>query len=443
MENKLNDGSLLRSSLICPDWAKAYPKITSGQGSIIFDENGRKYIDGSGGASAATLLGHGNIELAETLKEQASKAALLPTHFFDSDVLSEYIEDLLAFAPNNISYAWLASSGSDAIENAMKLAVQYQQLQGKPERVRFVGRDQSYHGATFATLDIGGIASRKRVYQGLFVGHHHGPAAHCLRCPLNLNRETCELACAETVRQLIVENEDTIAAVVVEPVVGAALGAVPAPRGYLGRLREITRQYGVLLILDEVMTGFCRTGNNFAAMHEDIEADIIVCGKGMGGGYFPLSGLLVDETIGNALKQKSEPFQSGHTHACNPLGAAVGKKVIEILRRDNLAERAKVRGDRAIRRLRKSIDQEIVIDVRGRGLLFGLEFEPSLFHEGFSSYSYKFASDALEKGLVSYPGASSLNSSGGHVKFAPPVNIDDESLDRMLDIIIDVVRNLH
>ncbi|NTH55848.1 aspartate aminotransferase family protein [Agrobacterium rhizogenes] len=446
MDTQLNtDSRLLRSALVCPDWTKAYPKIVSGSGSLLLDEHGTTYIDGSGGASAATLLGHGNSEVASAMYDQACLTPLLPTHYFDSDIVEEYLAELVDFAPPNIGYAWLASSGSDAIENAMKLAVQYHRLRGQIDRIRFIGREQSYHGGTFAALDIGGVASRRRNYEALFFGHYHVPAAHCLRCPFGLEPQSCSLECAEEVLRVIKNSNGSIAAVIVEPIVGAALGAVSAPENYLQRLRTITRETGVLLIFDEIMTGFGRTGANFVATHHGVEADIIVCGKGMSGGYYPLSGMLVARHIGFEFESRNEPFQSGHTHACSPQGAAVGRKVLEVIKRDGLVERAGRLGCKAIAKLRENLSAKIVADIRGKGLLFGLEFQLGLTRHqsrNYPAFSYLFGERALASGLISYPGMSASNSSGGHVKFAPPLNIEERVFDKLLDIVIDVVKEL-
>jgi adenosylmethionine-8-amino-7-oxononanoate aminotransferase len=443
MVDQLKKSNLLRSSLICPDWQRTFPKIVNGKGSVLIDEDGRRYIDGSGGASAATVLGHGNVEVADALHAQAILTPLLPTHYFDSNVLQEYLSELVAFAPPNIGYGWLASSGSDAIESAMKLAIQFQRSRGAPSRFKFIGRNHSYHGGTIASLDVGGIESRRVLYKSIFFGHEHGAAAHCTRCEFGLTRDVCNLECAEDIQHIIGRLDNSVAAVIVEPVVGAALGAVPAPRNYLRRLREITRGAGVLLILDEVMTGFGRTGANFAAMHDDIDADMIVCGKGMGGGYFPLSGILVSSEIGRHLEFNNEVFQGGHTHACNPLGAAVGKKVLQIILRDQLVSRSALLGKRALSILRAELHSDLVSDIRGKGLLFGLEFNPKIqLHRaaGYPAFSYCVASRALELGLISYPGLSALNGTGGHIKFAPPLNIDDVTFDQMLSIIVEAVR---
>jgi adenosylmethionine-8-amino-7-oxononanoate aminotransferase len=436
----VRESGLLRSALVTPDWNREYPRIVRAAGSLLYDSSGRAFVDGSGGASAATLLGHGNPEIVEVIRRQASDVALLPTHVFSSPVVEAYMRELVRFAPPNIRYAWTVSSGSEAVENAAKLALQYHGIAGEQKRVIVLGRTNSYHGGTVAALDFGGMETRKAPYRGLMLGQPRVPDAYCLRCPLGLHRSSCNLACADEIERAIEARPGRVAAVILEPVVGAALGAVPAPDGYLQRVRAITRAHGVLLLVDEVMTGFARTGARFAVEHDGIDADIIACGKGMSGGYFPLAGILVSARVGDALRSAGQPFLAGHTYACNPLGSAVGRKVIEIIERDGLVERAAALGARCLDGLRELESLSGVAAVRGRGLLLGIELS-STSSDLASLQATMLRDRLLDEGIVVYPGVADL---GGvhrtHLKLAPPLTTPAHVLERMIDRVVAVTR---
>lgn len=313
--------------------------------------------------------------LADVLARQASSISLLPTHYFGSAVLNEYIEALVNFAPDDIGYAWTVSSGSEAVENSIKLAVQYHSIVGNKGRHKIIGRWHSYHGGTITALDVGGITQRRALYSSLMRQHPHVSPAYCYRCPFSLEPDHCARECARELGLTILREEpDTVAGFIMEPVVGAALGAVPAPADYVQIVRRICDKYGILLIFDEVMTGFGRTGRNFAADHWQVSPDIIAVGKGMSGGYYPLGGVLVSRKVGGLLEERNIPFAGGHTYACNPLGAAVGLQVLREIETRGLVEHSAELGKHALLRMQEFRRSPIVGDVRGLGLLLGIEF---------------------------------------------------------------------
>jgi len=366
---------LISSTVVCPQPGKEYPRISHGKGIYLYDETGKQYIDGSGAASAVTLLGHGREDIAEVLRRQAACVALTPTHYFSTRVLEEYVAAISDFAPAGMNYAWTVSGGTEAVENALKLARQYHYLSGEPQRYKIIGRWQSYHGSTIGMLDVGGITSRRSMFAPLMRQHPHIPPAYCYRCPFGKVPSSCAIECAAALEKLICqEGAETIAAFVAEPVVGAALGAVPAPEGYFQRVREICDRYGVLLIVDEVMTGFGRTGKNFAIEHWGVTPDIIASAKGMSGGYFPLGIVIAHERIVKPLVDRGQSFVGGHTYACNPLGAAVGLYVLNYIKDHNLVDRARALGEYFLQKLSDLLSLDIVGDVRGMGLLVGIEF---------------------------------------------------------------------
>jgi adenosylmethionine-8-amino-7-oxononanoate aminotransferase len=435
----------LSSMIVCPEVGKQYPRITHGEGIYLYDENGRKYIDVSGGSAAVTNIGHGDAEITKVISEQITKVAILPTHCFSSPVVEEYMEQLVAFCPQGFSTAWTVSSGTEAVENALKVAYQYHQLKNEGTRQKFIGRWGSYHGNSVLTLDVGGMKIRREVYDGLLKHHLHIPPAYCYRCPFGLSRESCSLQCARSLESIIMsEGPETIAGFLVEPVVGAALGAVPAPKNYFKVIREICDKYGILLIIDEVMTGICRTGRNFGIDNWDVVPDIIAAGKGIASGYYPLSAVLLHNKVASVFEEKRAPFLGGHTYACNPLGSAIGNYILEFMKKNNINEKVRRNGTFFLKHLQRLFDFPIIGDVRGLGLLCGFEivknrdtkepFDPSF------AISRKIGEAALKRGVILYPGRASADGvKGDHVLLAPPLIITEEELLHVSDLIYESV----
>lgn len=429
----------MNSNIICPEAGKEYPRISYGQGPYLYDETGKRYIDGSSGTVAANL-GHAIPEAIAVLEEQAGRIALHP-HCFTSSVLENYVERLVHFSPFDSGKAWTVTSGTEAIENALKIAVQYQQLRGEPGRYKILGRWGSYHGNSIFALDVGGMALRRAVFQPLLKDFPHLPKAYCYRCPFGKTPGQCHLECAQAVEEIILEeNPDTVAAIIVEPVVGAALGAVPAPEGYFTVLRELCDKYGIVLIADEVMTGFGRTGNHFGMDQWGVVPDIIAAGKGMGCGYYPLSGVIINQNVVDVFENACTPFLGGHTYACNPLGAAVGHFVLDYLEQHNLIARVKNTGARFFEKLQALQALDLVGDVRGLGFLFGIELVMDKASKtpfpASQQISKKVVEAAQQKGLIVYPGKGSCDGQNGdHILIAPPLNIEESLLDTVYEIV--------
>jgi len=430
---------LMNSNIICPEAGKDYPRISYGKGPYLYDETGKRYIDGSSGTVAANL-GHAIPEAIAVLEEQARKIALHP-HCFTSTVLEEYVERLVHFSPFDSGKAWTVTSGTEAVENALKIAVQCQQLRGEHGRYKILGRWGSYHGNSIFALDVGGMAIRRSVFQPLLKDFPHLPKAYCYRCPFGKVADQCDLECARTVEDIIQrEDPGTVAAIILEPVVGAALGALPAPEGYFQIIRGLCNKYGIVLIADEVMTGFGRTGNNFGIDQWGVVPDIIAVGKGMGCGYYPLSGVIVNQNIVEVFENKRTPFMGGHTYACNPMGAAIGHFVLDYLKEHDLIARVKNTGARFFGKLQTLRALDLVGDVRGLGFLFGVElvmdqsskapFPASL------QISKKVVETAQQKGLIIYPGKGSCDGQNGdHILIAPPLNIEEDVLGTIFQLV--------
>jgi adenosylmethionine-8-amino-7-oxononanoate aminotransferase len=439
---------IINSVAVCPDRLTEYPRLAYGDGVYLYDDDGKKYLDGVAGKAAVANIGHGNKVLAQAVAEQLGRIAILPTYCFEPPLLDDYLKKLTDYSPAGLNKAWLVTSGSEAIENACKLAFQYHCIRGQPERCKFIGKEHSYHGNSIFGLDVGGIKYRKEFYKALFKGHHQIPSSHCFRCPFKLERTSCELECAKSLEEYILkEGPETIAAFIVEPVVGAALGAAVAPDGYLREIRKICDRFGIVMIADEVMTGFGRTGYNFAVNHWNVVPDIIATGKGMGSGYFPLAAIIAHDRIMAPFEEKNVPFGSLYSYACSSIGALVGNYVIDFLIGNDINLKVQTVGKRLLSLLTELLKYPIIGDVRGLGLMLSIEFvSDSMTKAPFppeSRISELFANIAMQNGLIVYPCKGTFDGfSGDHILLTPPLILTEAQAEEMYSILDRSIRQL-
>lgn len=439
---------LIHSMAVCPDMTKTYPKITHGKGIYLFDEKGKRYLDGSSGSSSVSNIGHGREEMVEVMADQISKITVLPTHAFNSDVVESYLQKLTEFAPEGFTKAWTVMSGTEAVENAIKLALQYHQLRGDNTRYKIISRWNTYHGNSVFTLDVGGMKMRRGLYEQWLHNFPHISPAYSYRKQEHLSE-------AEYVQELLEEFENTIlktgpetvAAFIAEPVIAAALGAVPPPVNYFKGIKYICEKYGILFISDEILSGFGRTGENFGINNFGITPDIIAAGKGISGGYFPLSAVIASEKVIQPLTDSKTAFLGGHTFACNPMGARVGAKVLEIMEREQLVANSKKMGAIFLEKLKSLYEFDIVGDVRGIGLQCGIELvQDRITKAPFPAemkLSKMIGEKAIQKGVVLYPGSGSVNGvAGDHILITPPLTINEEQLDEIVDVMKDCLKEV-
>ena len=428
----------LNSQLIVADYARAYPQIVRGEGVYLYDAQGRRYLDASGCTAAVTHIGHGDEAVAQALAEQAKTLAVHPTHLFHSPVVEAYFERLCAFAPEGFSRAWTISGGTEAVENSLKLAYQYQRAKGRQQRTRFVGRWDSYHGNSVTALDVGGMVGRRSFYTALMPHQHlHLRACNPYRRSEGQSLQDYEDELVTEFADLVESHPDEIAAFVAEPFVGSALGAVGPTEGYFARIAEIFRAHDILMIADEVMTGFGRTGKNFGCEHFGTHADVLACAKGISGGYLPLGAMLVRDEVAAVLRDSGDPFFSGQTYACIPLAAAVGLAVLDRIEGDHLVQRAGEVGGYLKEKLSSLLDHPHVGDVRGEGLFLGVEFvadkesrEPL---DASWHFSKKVEAAALQHGLVTLGARGTVEHiRGDHMLFAPPLTLTYDHADELV-----------
>lgn len=440
--------SLIHSMAVCPDMNKSFPRIRYGKGVYLFDEQGKRYLDASSGSCAVSNIGHGRAEIAEVIQDQISKVSVLPTHVFSSDIVENYLQRLVDFAPQGFSKAWTVMSGTEAVENAVKLALQYHQLRGEATRYKIISRWHTYHGNSVFMLDIGGMKMRRELYAKWHNNFPHVSPAYVYRKPETLSIPEYVRSLLQEFEQCLLETgPETVAAFIAEPVVAAALGAVPPPEGYFKGIKTICEKYGVVFISDEILCGFGRTGKNFGIQNFGITPDIIAAGKGISGGYFPLSAVLASAKIMAPFIATNSPFLGGHTFACNPLGAAVGMKVLDILKEESLVHNAAAMGALFLDKLQGLLEYDIVGDVRGLGLQCGIEIvQDKLTKKPFPAelaISRKIGDKALERGVVLYPGAGSVDGRlGNHILITPPLTVSEAELDEIMEVLQSCIKEV-
>jgi adenosylmethionine-8-amino-7-oxononanoate aminotransferase len=350
--------------------------LVEGRGIYVKDLQGRQFIDGLAGLWNVNI-GHGRTEIGDAVREQIDKLAFAPSFFGFSNLPSIALaKQLIDMTPPHLSRVFYTSGGSEANESAFKIARYYFKLNAQPERFKIISRHQAYHGMSMGALSATGIQSHRDMAAPLVPGFSFIPAPYCYRCELGLQYPTCELACARALEaHLLEEGPDTVAAFIGEPIMGAG-GAIVPPPEYWPMIEAICRKYGVLLILDEVITGFGRTGKRFALEHWDLRPDMLSLAKGISSGYVPLGASIITEEIYRHLVDKAPPgapFPHGFTYNGHPVACVAALKNLQILEQEDLIDRAAEVGAYFQERLRGFLDHPLVGDVRGLGLIAGIE----------------------------------------------------------------------
>jgi adenosylmethionine-8-amino-7-oxononanoate aminotransferase len=427
------------------DWDRDFPVIVRTEGIYVFDEHGRRYIDGSGGSSVVTSIGHGVAEIPEAMYEQAQKFSFYPAHAFTNQAFLDLSDLIVSLAPGELrdnSRVWVTCTGTDATDDAVRLARQYWVEAGQPGKYQVISRWQAFHGNNIAVAGFSGLTARRKVFQPMYVDSPHIPPAFCYRCYFEKTYPECGLLCARALETAIrQQGPENVAAFIAEPVVGAALGCVPAPDGYFQVIREICDRNDVLFIVDEVMTGWGRTGKMWGIEAWGVTPDIIATAKGMTAGYTPLSAIIARDSIWAVLERNHSPFKAGHTLNANAVSCAGAIAVINTMRSHDLPANATARGEQALHGLRKTMAAHPSVgDVRGRGLMFGFEFvRDRAAKEPFPpalKVSSLLENAALRQGLVTYPCTGTVDGGPGDmVLMAPPLTITAQEMDDLLTIL--------
>ena len=415
-------------------------KAVASNGCYIFDDSGNRYLDGSGGA-AVSCLGHADPEVVQAIQDQTSKMAFAHTGFFSSDPAEELAELLIKYAPGDLDRVYFVSGGSESVEAALKLARQYHIENGEPNRRHIIARRQSYHGNTLGALAAGGNKWRRDQFEPILINVSH--IAPCYEYIDKSNQEKTyeygQRVAQELEDEILRLGSDTVMAFIVEPVVGATMGAVPAVQGYFKRIEEVCKKYGVLLILDEVMCGMGRTGYLYAAEADNISPDILCIAKGLGAGYQPIGAMLCTKKIYDVIGGGTGFFQHGHTYMGHPVACAAGLAVVQAIIDRDLLKSVKQRSAQLLNELKNQFNTHLNVgDIRGRGLFIGLElvkdrdtkkpFDPSL------KIAANIKRSAFEAGLICYPMSGTRDGKwGDHILLAPPFVIDEKQVIELVE----------
>lgn len=423
---------------------RQYPAVVRGEGVYLFDDQGKRYIDAAGGCILVNL-GHGRADMAEVLKEQALNVAFAYRLDFTTPVLEEAAGRVCRATGGAMDKVFFVSGGSEATEISVKLARKYHIDNGQPSRYKIISRWQSYHGSTKGALSWSGHTFRRADFLPYLQDFAHIAPAYCYRCWFKQRPESCDLACAEALEnEILCQGPDTVSAFIAEPISGSSLCAAVPRMDYFRRIREICDRYGVLLILDEVMTGFGRTGKFFCYEHFGVTPDILALGKGLGGGYFPIGAATCTARIAETIASKSGIFGAGHSWAGNPLGAAVVVKASQILEEERLVDRAREMGDYLAERLEDLRSHPTVGDIRGLGLQRGVEFvkdketrealDPGLM------FWMQLSHECLSRGeIMEVSFGNDRGQAGDLCMFGPPFIVSKEEIDEMVGILDEAV----
>src|SRR5210317_265542 len=435
------------TSHIFPRHTKANLPIAShGQGCYLFDTDGNKYLDASGGA-AVSCLGHAHPTVIAALHAQLDSLTYAHTSFFTSEPAERLARRLVDQAPAGLDRVYLVSGGSEAVEAALKLARQYFTEIGQPQRRKIIARRQSYHGNTLGALAAGGNQWRRAQFDPLLIDTHHIAPCYAYR---GQHADETEWdygqRMANELEQKIIElGAENVMAFIAEPVVGATAGAVPPVDGYFKRIRDICDQHGVLLILDEVMCGMGRTGTLYACDQDGIAADIVCIAKGLGAGYQPIGAALCSAKIYCAIEQGSGFFQHGHTYLGHPMAAAAANAVLDVFFDQEVLDQVTPLGQDLQSRLEQAFGQHPHVgNIRGRGLFRGIEFvsdrdtktpfDPALGLAG------KLKKTAQANGLLCYPMAGTIDGRmGDHILLAPPFIMQNDDMEHLLAKLVKTV----
>jgi len=427
-----------RSPVFRRSFLKTFPSAVRGEGVYLWDSEGKRYLDFSGSA-AVNFIGHGVQEIPAAMAEQAKQLEFVHTSQFTTPIAEEYAQELLDFAGANFhgGAVYFTCGGSESVETTLKLARQYQVEIGQTRRYQVLSRMQSYHGSTLGALSVSGNKRRREIYLPMVREFAHVGIPYCYRCNYDCTDgcRNCGLEYAAELEKAIESADGQAAAFIFEPVSGATLGAVVPPPGYLQKIAEVCRRHGVLLIADEVMTGMGRTGRNFAVDHWDIAPDILVTAKGLSSGYAPLGAVIATKKVVDAIAS----FLHGFTYNAHPVSLAAGRAVLGYLRQRKLVQAADSGGkDTVATKLERSLstllDLDTVGEVRGIGLLRGVEFVSNKqTKKPFApelSFAGRVTNAALKRGLLVYPIQGCVDGvSGDHLLIAPPAVITSEQID--------------
>jgi adenosylmethionine-8-amino-7-oxononanoate aminotransferase len=425
----------LRQSL-----TRDYPVMVRGEGHYLWDDQGKRYLDGASGGVGAVAIGHAVPEVVEAMAQQAATLCHAHISLFNTPPAIRLADRIIQdFAPDGMSHVYFVSTGTESTELAVKLARRYHLERGHATRFKVICLWGGYHGSSLGALSYSGRTPRRPDYHPYYFDTVHIPAPYCYRCPYDAPYPNCGMACAQELEAAIRrEGEGIVSAFIAEPFPNA-LGALEPPPEYFPMIRQICDKYDVLMIADEVITGWGRTGAKFAIDHWDVVPDMISTGKGIASGYAPLAATIIHEKVIRAIEPSGRSIQ-GFTYGGNPLSCAVGDAVVSYIADHDLVQRSAEVGAKMHEQAQRLRELPIVGEVRGRGMLLGLEYVADRdTREPFSRerrLSETICDVALANGLVTSPITGLADGVDGDVTvIKPPLTTPLEDVMAILDIL--------
>ncbi len=401
---------------------------------IFRDDKGREVLDGIAGLWCVNA-GHNRPRIVQAIQQQAAELDFAPPFQMAHPKAFELAERLAAIAPAGLNRVFFTNSGSESVETALKMAIAYHRVRGEASRTRLIGRERGYHGVNFGGISVGGMVANRKMFGSLLAGvdhirHTHDPARNAFS--VGMPQHGAELA-DDLERLVALHDASTIAAVIVEPVAGST-GVLIPPQGYLQRLREICDKHGILLIFDEVITGFGRTGNPFGAQTFGVTPDLMTVAKGITNGCVPMGAVFAQQKIHDAFMTGPEhliEFFHGYTYSAHPLACAAGLATLDTYADGDLLTRAARMQDEFATALHSLRDEPHVIDVRNIGLVGGIELKPLPGEP--AKRAFNIFLDCWEQGLL-------IRTTGDTIALSPPLIIESQHIARIIDTLRGALR---
>lgn len=404
------------------------------EGMHYWTVDGRKILDGFAGMWCVNA-GHGRKEIADAVHRQLSTMEYAPPFQMGHPIVFEFANVITKLTPGDLDHVFFTNSGSEAVDTALKIAIAYHRLRGEASRQRLIGREKGYHGVGFGGISVGGMVNNRKYFGAMLPGVDH--LRHTLDIARNaFSRGEPEFGAefADDLERLVqLHDASTIAAVIVEPVVGSA-GVIPPPRGYLKRIRELCTKYGILMIMDEVITGFGRLGQSFASQYFDVLPDMITCAKGLTNGAVPMGAVFVRKGIYDTFMQQPDGIElfHGYTYSGHPVACAAGMATQEIYKRENLLTRAQEIGPYLEDAVHSLKGLPNVIDIRNIGLTACVELAPIAGKVGTRGFDVFLK--CFENGVL-------LRAAGDIVPISPPLIIEKEQIDQIVNMLADAIKS--
>jgi adenosylmethionine---8-amino-7-oxononanoate aminotransferase len=424
------------------DWEKQIPLIiASGKGPYLVDVHGNKYLDGVS-SIWVNLHGHQKKAIDHAITAQLEKIAHSTLLGLSNIPAIRLAKKLVQAAPEGLVKVFYSDNGSTAVEVALKMALQYWQLKDRPQKKKFISFQNAYHGDTLGSVSVSGIELFHKRFEPILFQTDKVPYPYCYRCHLSLSYPDCGIACLEDPQIFIKTHHEELAALIIEPRVQAAAGMVLSPPGYLKEIRRLCTEYEVLMIADEVATGFGRTGKMFACDHEGVIPDLLVIAKGITAGYLPLAATLTTQSIYNAFLGDYAEFKTffhGHSYTGNPLGCAAALANFEIFEKEQTLKKVQQKARDLARALQAFSQLDHVGDVRQCGFMVGIELvKDKRTKEPYPLKDQKGIQIAIEtkkRGMIIRP-------LGNVIVLMPPLSIPQKTLMRMVKILYDSIREV-